>query len=212
MTGYQRSGKDLEVIRSHIKPGLSIKEGGVGKDNIVPFVQKSLRSGVDIYKHGGSVTGVGLERKFRVGFDNRREMTTYSPVDGLLASVPHKNRNVATTYQWVSKLGANKYASRTGYVPTGGSKDYRDMMIRMFIRAVTQDKLNGKSLSYKGYKGLAAIIKDLFDKSVSPQYIAVQKGRPFIPNCVPRSVETKIMLDIIKDKLPLFRADELMGK
>ena len=63
--------------------------------NVFDYIQTSLRSASDIYKHGGHVIQKYRDRKFSIEYDNKRRILDnlkreglVDPESGLLDSVP----------------------------------------------------------------------------------------------------------------------------
>lgn len=126
------------------------------EDYEIYFGQKSLREVNDIYKSGGHVTSKITEKVFRVVYDNRRIIIEIGKPssENILFTKPLKNSEIGLSIDVISNLGEALYAPKTNYTNKSGSKDYIDMTIRSFIRALVQEKLNIQN-PFKSYKEIS---------------------------------------------------------
>jgi hypothetical protein len=95
-TGFQRGNLSLQEIHDlFIETLLKNKE--------LKFLQKQLRSGKDIFKHGGHVTEVLSDRIYRLLYDNKRFIIEE---DGktLLDSKPLNTIEKGSLLRYISKL------------------------------------------------------------------------------------------------------------
>jgi hypothetical protein len=171
----------------------------------INFAQRSLRKVPDIFKDGGHVTAKVSEKSFRLVYDNRREIidTGVHPSTALLYSKPFLNKNIATTIKVIGKLGSDLYAPNSEYSVKSGAKDYNDIALRSFIRALLQNKLNIIN-PFSNYNEVIDFIDSTFDVKLKPSYIANQKRRVFIPNMVPYNTQTRSIVEKIVLKFPEF--------
>jgi len=205
MTGFQPRHFTEETRINLIKNALE------SDSRTINYGQRSLRKATDIFKEGGHVTPKVSERSFRVVFDNRREIIDNGihPSLNLLFSKPFKDKNVASTIKAIGKLGSDLYAPNSEYSIKSGSKDYIDIAIRSFIRALLQNKLNLVN-TFSSYNELIDFIENTFDIKLKANYIANQKRRVFIPNMVPSNKQTLNVVDKIKDKFPDFDVEQFL--
>jgi len=205
MTGFQPRHFSEETRINLIRNALE------SESRTINYGQRSLRKATDIFKEGGHVTPKVSERAFRVVFDNRREIIDNGihPSLNLLFSKPFKNKNVASTIKAIGKLGSDLYAPNSEYSIKTGSKDYADIAIRSFIRALLQNKLNLVN-TFTSYNEIIDFIENTFDVKLKVNYIANQKRRAFIPNMVPSNKQTLEIVDKIKTKFPDFNEKEFL--
>jgi len=197
MTGFQPRNHSMEER-------ISIVENAFNEESYnIYFGQKSLRKVTDIYKFGGHVTAKITEKVFRIVFDNRRRIidTGISPSMNLLFSKPFENLDTALTINTIGKLGSDLYAPNTNYTNKSGSKNYIDLAIRSFVRALIQGKL-GLVNPFTSYQEIVDYINTTFKVDITANYIASQKRRAFIPRIVPNNEQTRDIVVKLQVKFP----------
>jgi hypothetical protein len=164
-TGYQvRVPK--AVLYDTISAGFSLP------DKSIPYIQRTLRGGVEIQKQGGHVTKSYQDYEFRLLFDNRRkvmvpeagmsmklitmpsgEKVEIMDLKGtLLGSGPLLDVGECLNLRYVSRLGRlSGYNKHTSISKGGKYKNNFDLAVRQLVRGI-----------YSGDLGI--------DRSVFPKY------------------------------------------
>ena len=113
-TGFQRGLYNFEEINSLLREGLGqdVKE--------VVYINRRLRSALDVFKRGGHVTNEFKDQFFRLNYDNRREIlfdvsanNEFNASEKLLDSKPVEDISVAELYRGLSKKSFVQKYQRT---------------------------------------------------------------------------------------------------
>ena len=208
-TGYQRNQYKIEELETQFIEAFNSQE------KTIDFVQTSLRSALDIYKKGGHVTPVYTDRKFRLHYDNRREIIIpkgleidkINYTDLLLDSKPVKNVGVCEVYRFLSKLPKQSiYQKNTSInVFKNTYKSYTELAVRNFLKALLNDKLNLNKNVFKNYNEILEFIKN-YDKNykLSVNVLSQLKRRGITIKGVVRNEETENFVSYIKKTFPDF--------
>ena len=201
-----------------------------GPEKFFEFTHKRLRSAKDIFNKGGHVTAIFKDQKFRMFYDNRRQIIEPKGFKGhdlsniLLDSAPLLNAVQAQKQRFLSRfpftLSFNKQSSfRVGSV----YKSYLEIGIRNFIKGfVCKEPCFGlRGDEFKSYSELMFFIFDFesvknikFPKSIkiSEQSISNLKHRRLIWRPVPRTTDNLAFATYVKSRLPHFKIEEFLQK
>lgn len=194
------------------------------------FVAKRLRGAKDVFTKGGHVQTIYKDQKFRMYYDNRRQIVEaagykgYDLSDKLLDSIPHHSANEAERFRFVSKfpftLPYNKYSTP---VVKNVYNNYLEIGVRNFIKGyVAKEPMFGLTgTEFKTSTELITFITE-FDSSkvtdikgmlkikVSRQSIWNLRHRQLIIKPVPKTVENLAFSLYVKKRLPNFRDDDFI--
>lgn len=213
-TGFQRQGYQPEFLDSLFKNTLSKPTKNI------EFVQSRLRSSLDIYKKGGHVTKVYTDRAFKLLFDNKRvidlpeslrDKIDYS--DLLLDSKPGVDVKELSYLRDMSTLTIKKvFDKRLPRTTTNKYKDYTDLVIRNFLKALLNGGLENDGLNFDNYESIIDFIKG-YKKSIriSKQSLSNLKNRPIVLKSVPYNEETKNFINYVKTKFPHFKPGKVFN-
>ena len=202
-TGFQKGNLSLEEVYELFLE--KFKED----NKELYFIQNSLRSGKDIYKHGGNVTNVYSDKVFRLLYDNKRLIDENDKIDNLYDSKPLNSVDESSLIRYMAKLPRTKqYTINSGSAYASKYKNSQDLMIRNFLRALLADQLNLKSNVFKTYKDIIDFLKG-FDKTInySENSISQLKRRgKFVK--VRKMQDASRFVDYILEKFPDFNHEE----
>jgi hypothetical protein len=190
-TGFQSQGFEHDELVKLFKSVLK------GAEKFFEFTQKRLRSAKDIFTNGGHVTISYKDQKFRMFYDNRREVIEpegfigYDLSNTLLDTKPLVNIIQAQKRRFISKFpytySYNKLSSSrlsTKY------RSYLEVGVRNFIKGcVSKESYFGlRGDEFKSYKELMSFIYDfestkgikLSKVKISEQSISNLKNRRLI--------------------------------
>jgi hypothetical protein len=110
------------------------------------FPEIRLRSPIDIFKQGGHVTRVYMDKTFSLLYDNKR-LITNDKNSTILDSMPIKDSDHALLLRTAKSLDrSKKYTQNTHVVANSKYNNYLDIGVRNFIKFLLANKLN---LNYK---------------------------------------------------------------
>lgn len=110
------------------------------------FPEIRLRSPIDIFKQGGHVTRVFMDKTFSLLYDNKRLITNDKNAT-ILDSMPIKDSDHALLLRTAKSLDrSKKYTQNTHVVANSKYSNYLELGVRNFIKFLLADKLN---LNYK---------------------------------------------------------------
>lgn len=222
MTGFSPGGKDLTELRDLVTAGFS------DFNRNIPFIQRSLDSGTDIFKKGGPVSMAYKEKDFNLVYDNRRVLSTneeeiknFDFSKNSLYSKPHNNIDDCKTFRSLSRLSGNKFLKESIFLKSHEDNTYLSLAVRMFLRAYKQSpKLYGLEIN--------TINKDTTDKLsrvdiqkliqeasqgkiiVTANYISLQNTRKILHKQVPRVKITSSFFNKMKESFPLLDIDRFL--
>jgi hypothetical protein len=182
------------------------------KDKELTFIQKQLRSGKDIFKHGGHVTDVLSDKLFRLIYDNKRFIIEDD--NKTLLDSRHLNTIAeGSLLRFISKLPKTSLYSKNMSNPVSGKyKSKIELYVRNFIKALLNNMLGLDSNVFQTYDEIIMYLKDFDSKiSISANSITQLKRRGSF-NKVPRNPEGLLFVDYIKIKFPKFESDEFFKK
>lgn len=221
MTGYSPGGKDLEEIRQ------LVKEGFLNSNRTIPFIQRSLDSGTDIFKKGGPASMSYKEKYFNLTYDNRRRLFTdeekvknFDFSNDYLYSIPHINVDDCRNFRSLTRLSGNKYLKESSILKVTGDKSYISLAVRMFLRAYKQAPdlfgLDTNNLTKEKLSRfeLQKLIKEASQGKiiVTPNYISVQNTRNILHKQVPCVKITSFFFLKMKETFPLIKIDMFLQK
>jgi hypothetical protein len=172
-TGFQRGSNSLSDIQEMFLGVMN------SEDKSFIFLRTRLRSGLELYKEGGHVTMKYSDQAFRLMFDNKRIIIDNDPNQTLYDSKPLTNVGEGDLIRYIAKLPKSKQYVKTSCFLSGNSyKNKKDLIIRNFIKALVNNKLNLDYNNFSCYKDIVDYIK-LFDKdiTISENYISQLKRR-----------------------------------
>jgi len=205
-TGLQRREFSKEALDKILNATME----EVDKSNV--FVEKSLRSAIDIWKNGGSVTDSYREKVFRMLFDNRRIIIDDS-IEGmgsLKDSKPVLNTSVALLNRFIGKMSSQvSYHKNTHNTPLKTRYNSKlELGIRTFIRGLFSKDYNLDISIFENYKDVVDFIKGYngYNGSykINENVIALLKRRPAIKRKIEKTVELEGFVKHIKTKFPDF--------
>lgn len=198
MTGFNKKGFKIEELLDIVKTKIE-----TDNDKSVFFTQFSIRSGTEILKYGGHVTGKYLEKTFNVIFDSKRVIVRGT--GGRMTSIPLNTASDGLIINIVNKLSSSKY-SKTSPIQNfrSSSKDsYATLFARSLIRCLFS---NPAAFGLEQSLVKRTFVFDLLSsigKKVTPNYISKQKSGVFIPKSVPKTPQTLEMMKSLKILYPL---------
>lgn len=188
-------------------------------DKAIEYVQTSLRSAKDIYKHGGHVTMMQRDQIFRLNHDNRRiiinEVGDSVDFSGtLLDSKPVKNVGESENLRYLMRLSRNSlYNKGTSGQSRNKYKSGKELIVRSFLKALLHEP--PKYNLYNDFKTYSEIITYLqeYDESIklTKQGLSHLKNRKMIFRVVPRTDESVRFTEFIKHKYPDFDVDAFLN-
>lgn len=202
-SGFQRGSLPLEEINRIIMDKML-------SDKELTFIQKQLRSGKDIFNHGGQVTDVYSDKIFRIMFDNKRMIQDIG-VDNktLYDSKPLITVDEGSLLRSIGKLPKTSlYAKNLSNNTSGKYKNKRDIMVRNFVRALLNNMFNLRIDEFKSYKEIVNFLKDYDDDIYLTENIISQLKRRGNFCKVPKTVDWLIFVNHVKSKFPGFAEDE----
>lgn len=209
-TGFQSAGYTKDELVKILKDTLK------GKNKDFEYTRTSLRSAKDIFKKGGHVTPKLSDQKFRLLYDNRRQIqepegfTGFDLSNVLLDSTPLQSSLVCKQMRYMSKmtyiLPYNKNTSRRR---VSVYKSYLEVGVRNFIKGYLSSEpcfgLLGHE--FKFMKHLISFIngfESTKDLKISLTSISNLKHRRIIIKPVPQTKENKAFAQYVKSRLPHF--------
>lgn len=148
------------------------------ENKVGEFMQRSLRSGLDILKHGGSVTNIYKDRVFKMHYDNRRVLEDDYAIDRLRDSKPVYSKDVAELNRFVSKLPTCGTYNKT--ISSGKThstyKNKLDVLVRNFIKGLFSKSHNLDISAFNNYQELVDFLSGY--TKITVNNIASIKRRP----------------------------------
>ena len=179
----------------------------------IEFIQSSLRSASEIYKHGGHVTMKYRDQLFRMHYDNRRvllwETTIPSTIEALVDSKPLKDVQDGDNLRSISRMYKQKLYGKFSNAGAGVNK-YRgneEIAVRYFLKGVvaTPPKFNLPIDSFNTYREIIAFVKDFNPKlRFTENDLSKYKSRHVKVLKVQKSKETEAFVRYVKDKFDSF--------
>jgi hypothetical protein len=172
------------------------------------FPEMRLRSPIDIFKQGGHVTRVYMDKTFSLLYDNKRLITNDKNAT-ILVSMPIKDSDHALLLRTAKSLDrSKKYTKNSHVVANSRYSNYLELGVRNFVKFLLADKLNlNYNDNFNSYKELVDYIK-LYDNNINiSERIIIrykQDSKFKIPRLVPRITEVTKFIDYIKLKFPNF--------
>jgi hypothetical protein len=224
-TGFQSGGYQHTELVTEFKKVL----GSDSKQ--FEYVAKRLRGAKDVFTKGGHVQSIYKDQKFRMLFDNRRQILEsagykgYDLSDKLLDSVPHPNTSTALRARFVSRfpftLPFNKQYS--GSKVKNLYNNYLEIGVRNFIKSyVSKEPLFGLlGTEFKTSSDLITFISE-FDSTkvceirglskikVTRQSIWNLRHRRLIWRPVPHTPENIAFTNYVKQRLPHFQDTDFL--
>lgn len=170
-----------------------------GEDRIIEYIQTSLRSAKDIYIHGGHVTKTFSDRIMKLEYDNKRiinipqdlkDNRDFSNV--LLDSSPAVDKNSIDGLRFLSSVHKRSvYSKVTSASGNSKYKNYEDLAIRNFIKAVLKDPPSHGLESFDSYSDLIEYIREYKPSyKISKSSLSNLKTRKVVLKGVPRNPDT----------------------
>lgn len=183
------------------------------------YVQRSLRSALDIYKHGGSVTPIYKNRVFRMNNDNRRiyddENGKLSPLNTLIDSRPMHSADQCALNRFVSNLPKAQVYHKVSQVGITNLK-YRsniDIAVKAFISGLFTEAYGVKMNKFKQYRDIVDFIKvHIPTYKLSENNIALIKHRSVNYHKIPVDPEVEEFARYVKTKYPKFNISKFLDK
>jgi hypothetical protein len=215
-TGFQTGNYTLEELDKLFKDTLK------SEDKSLEFIQKSLRSALDIYREGGHVTPVYKDQIFRLLYDNRRLIiipkgyeNTFDFSNILLDSNPAPNKEFSKTLRFLSNFYKQSIYNKGTSVSSGNRyKTYIELAVRNFIKGLLSNppKYNLYN-DWQSYSEIIEFVREFDSKiKISKSSISHLKGRKMIFKNIPRTKETMEFIEYVKSKFPEFDEDSFFSR
>ena len=212
-TGFQSQGYTHEELVNMLKK--TFKES----EKEIEFTLSSIRSAKEVFKQGGHVTTKLRDQKFRIKFDNRREIIDHDAgildsVDmsgKLLDSKPLQSIEECSRWRFLSKISGKKpYLKSYSVCDVRSSyRSYIEVGVRNFIKGyLSKSPCFGlKGNEFANYGLLIQFING-FNQSkgikISRQSVSQLKNRCVITKPVPRTEDNIAFTDYVQSVLPYF--------
>ena len=201
-TGFQRRKLTIEEIHEEFMKVIKTNT----KELL--FIQHQLRSGKDIFLHGGNVTSVYSDQVFRLLFDNKRIIEEKTDRTDLLDSKPLPTSDLGSLLRYIGKLPKTvMYTKNLSNSLSGRYKRDIDLASRNFVRALLNNELNLDKSNFKNYSQIVEYLKDYNDQiSINENSIALLKRRSYLVK-IPKTEASKAFIAFIKQRFPNFDED-----
>lgn len=219
-TGFQRGLYKPNEIDALFREGLNSE----GKD--IVFINRRLKSAMDVYKHGGNITMEYRDQVFRLMHDNKRKMIVKgkdngvgivvpdSPLNGFYDSNPLADIKEGILLRYLVKRPYfKKYQKRLSTkVFKNQYKNVLEIMVRNFIRCLLTNSMNLIN-EFKDYNEIIEYINS-YDKSIklTPNIIAQLKRRPSKPKKLYYDDVVNNFIDYVLIKFPDFDKDKFFNE
>lgn len=184
------------------------------ESKLITNLERSLRSGTDLSKKGGSVTPILRDKTFRMLYDNRRiieDKKSDNPTN-LLDSKPMNDVEECELLRYISKLPINtEYHKNTS--PTNLKyKNYLDVAVRTFIRGLFSNSYGLKSAQFNSYKDLINFVKEYKqDYNLTENIISQLKRRSVNRRKIVVTKEIVDFAEYVKNRIPEFDKESFLG-
>jgi hypothetical protein len=174
-------------------------------------MQFTLRSAVDLYKHGGFLTQSLSEKDFNMYYDNRRVVVENNNFDTFYQTKPFLEKEKCILVRKMMRFHNKRFSLYSNIKSDLVSKTtYIKTCIRMLIRLLFQQPENfGFDIMDRN---LCFEIMVSLDVKVSLNYISQQKSRLFIPHSVPNVPGVTELLEKVETKFPDFKKELVLRK
>lgn len=201
-TGFQRGLYSLEEIDKLLRDCIS------SDSKEITYINKRLRSAVEIFKYGGHVTNEYRDQIFRLLFDNKRKIIDKGlENEKVFDSDPVFNDESAKLFRFIGKKSHTKKYQRqlNVKVHTNRYKNVLDITIRNFIRCLLTNSLNLDCSVFKNYSEILEFVK-VFDSKINlnTNTIAQLKRRSVKPKILYRDSISNAFIEYIMLKFPEF--------
>lgn len=206
MTGYQQSQPHDVLVKLILDSFDTTKS--------IRFMQYSLRSGIDIFKKGGSLTQSLSEKNFNLAYDNRRSIIETNQYKTFFRTRPFNSLEQCQLARKISTLDKNKF-SFLDHIKSDliNKTPFIKICIRMVIRALFQrNDILGLPITPKMNRIMCFNILQDLKVNVTLNYISQQKAKPFIPNSIPIVPDTTALINKLKEKFPDIKTDSFFRK
>lgn len=207
-TGFQRGLYNFEEINSLLREGLGqdVKE--------VVYINRRLRSALDVFKRGGHVTNEFKDQFFRLNYDNRREIlfdvsanNEFNASEKLLDSKPVEDISVAELYRGLSKKSFVQKYQRTlnKKIYKSSYKNVLEITVRNFVRCLLSGKMGLNKNVFENYLAICEFVNG-YDPNLkmTPNIVAQLKRRSAKPRILIRDSISDNFIDYVKIKFPDF--------
>lgn len=193
----------------------------------IEYIQKSLRSALDIYKDGGHVTMVYRDQTFRLHYDNRRlisepfgidtdtenstvtstiELTDEATTIPLLDSDPVESILQCASMRALSKIHKQKVYNRQSSVKSSSLYSSKlELAVRNFVKGLLASPPKYNLMrGGMSYVEIIMFINGYKKTKMTVDSISKLKNRKQVFKVVPRTQETLEFVAYIKEKYPSF--------
>jgi hypothetical protein len=182
------------------------------------YVQRSLRSALDIFKHGGTVTPTFKSRTFRMINDNRRlfdsENSNLEAINTMIDSSPMKDVHQCALNRFISNLPKSRVYHKASQVGNSNIK-YRsnlDLAVKSFINGLFTNAYNVKTNKFRQYSDIVEFVKGYKSTyKISENNIALIKFRSINYKKLPIDSDVLGFVDYVKSKYPNFDSDKFLS-
>lgn len=224
-TGFQASGY------SHPEMVTIFKNVMQSDKKEFEFVVKRLRGAKDIYTKGGHVQSIYKDQKFRMYYDNRRQIIEPRTLNGLekfdvlLDSAPHVDCDNALRARYVSRYPITSKYNKQNSTPSVKTtyKNYLEIGIRNFIKAyVSKEPMFGLTgTEFKSSTDLISFITEFYSSKenyirgllkikLSRQSIWNLKHRSLIWRPIPHTPENMAFTEYVKRRITYFQTADFI--
>lgn len=213
-TGFQRGMYNKREIYELFKEGIS------SDSKEILYLNKRLRSSLDVYKQGGNVTTEYRDQIFRLMHDNKRKMimddkSPKSALEGLFDSIPLNDIREGALYRYIVKVPYHKKYQRrlSTKVFKNKYKNVLEIIVRNFIRCLLTNSMNLDNSVFKNYQDIIDYIHS-YDKDLrlTTNVIAQLKRRSSKPKKLYLDDVVGNFIDFVTIKFPDFDRDKFFNE
>lgn len=166
---------------------------------------------VELLKNDSMQSTVKIrDHTYELAYDNRRmvtcELIRESESMVLFGTTPFDNVREINDRRSLAKVFKPLYRDSTFFIPKKEAYKFVDRAAAQLIRCVTQGACMVRSADEVGLTrgDVCDLFSNILGREIKPNYISVQKRRPFVPWSVPRIPETEALVTHLVENVPAF--------